>query len=215
VFVDADQDGAEVLAHVNARDDLPAPSYVLHSSPGRLHLFWRVAGFTVDAVEAIQRRLARELGTDLAATSASQMTRLVGFFNHKYVPAHSVGVEYHAVQEELSPHDFPDSTRPAVASEVDVEVQGRRESTGDAVERARRYLGRVPPAISGQHGDERTFRVCCRLVRGFGLSEDEAIDVLSRWNSECVPAWSKIELRDKLQRARRLTRGRAGVPSSH
>jgi hypothetical protein len=27
----------------------------------------------------------------------------------------------------------------------------------------------LPPAIAGQHGDVHTFRVCCRLARGFAL----------------------------------------------
>src|SRR4051794_15470728 len=37
VFLDADHDGDGVLARVHARSDLPSPSYVLHSSPGRVH----------------------------------------------------------------------------------------------------------------------------------------------------------------------------------
>jgi hypothetical protein len=41
VFLDADHDGPAVLSCVEARRDLPSPSYVLHSSPNRVHLFWR------------------------------------------------------------------------------------------------------------------------------------------------------------------------------
>ena len=36
VFLEADRDGDVVLARVHARSDLPPPSYVLHSSPGRI-----------------------------------------------------------------------------------------------------------------------------------------------------------------------------------
>ena len=50
----------------------------------------------------------------------------------------------------------------------------------DVVERARRYLARVEPAVAGQHGDLHTFRVCCRIVRGFALSDDDALAVLTR-----------------------------------
>ena len=39
----------------------------------------------------------------------------------------------------------------------------------DTIERARRYLAAIPPAVAGNHGDAATFRVCCRLVRGFAL----------------------------------------------
>ena len=79
VFLDADHNGPGVLARVAARADVPAPSYVLTSSPGRLHIFWRVTGFDTQSVEALQKRLARELGTDTAATPVSQTTRLPAF----------------------------------------------------------------------------------------------------------------------------------------
>jgi hypothetical protein len=45
VFLDADRGGEQVLAAIGARRDLPPPSYVLHSSPNRLHVLWRVSGF--------------------------------------------------------------------------------------------------------------------------------------------------------------------------
>ena len=70
------------------------------------------------------------------------------------------------------------------------------------VERARRYLFRVPPAVAGEHGDVHTFRVCCRLVRGFALSDDEALDVLTEWNARCQPPWTESDLQDKLRCAR-------------
>jgi hypothetical protein len=78
--------------------------------------------------------------------------------------------------------------------------------TIDNVERARRYLASVPPAIAGQHGDAHTFRVCCRLVRGFALSDGDALDVLSTWNARCVPPWSMRELAEKICRARKYGR---------
>jgi hypothetical protein len=76
----------------------------------------------------------------------------------------------------------------------------------NAIERARQYVSAVPPAISGQHGDVHTFRVCCRIVRGFALADAEALDVLRDWNSRCEPPWAERELIDKLSRARRYGR---------
>jgi hypothetical protein len=38
VFVEVDHNGRGALAAINARHDLPAPSYVVHSSPDRLHV---------------------------------------------------------------------------------------------------------------------------------------------------------------------------------
>ena len=62
LFLDADDNGSAVLASVEARPDLPPPSYVLHTSPNHVHLFWRVAGFDRDLVERLQKQLACELG---------------------------------------------------------------------------------------------------------------------------------------------------------
>ena len=40
VFLEEDRDGPGLLAALTTRPDLPPASYVLHSSPGRLHVFW-------------------------------------------------------------------------------------------------------------------------------------------------------------------------------
>ena len=84
VFLEEDGDGPGLLAALTTRPDLPPPSYVLHSSPGRLHVLWRTRHFERGDVEALQKRLARELDTDSAATSCAQTTRLPGFVNHKH-----------------------------------------------------------------------------------------------------------------------------------
>lgn len=72
--------------------------------------------------------------------------------------------------------------------------------------RAQRYLAVLPAAIVGQHGDLHTFRVCCRLVRGFALSDADAFALLVDWNARCEPPCSERELMDKLYRARRYGR---------
>ena len=75
-----------------------------------------------------------------------------------------------------------------------------------SVERASAFLQCVDPAVAGQQGDLQTFRVCCRLVRGFDLSDDEAVRVLSEWNARCEPPWSERELRQKIANARKYGR---------
>src|SRR5262249_15487490 len=69
VFLDMDHDGPEMVAAIANRRDLPAPSYVLHSSPNRRHVLWRVSGLSVEGVKRLQKLLSIELGTDPAATS--------------------------------------------------------------------------------------------------------------------------------------------------
>ena len=204
VFLDADHDGPGVLARIAGRADLPEPSYVLHSSSNRVHVFWRVAGFDADQVEALQRALARDLGTDPAATPVTQMTRLPGFLNHKYSPAALVAIEYRSPDRLLTPRDFP--AVPWTQLGRNAAGPGTAGVDRDRVERAHQYLARVPPAVAGEHGDIHTFRVCCRLARGFGLDDVEALMVLESWNVRCQPPWPEDELLDKLRRARRYGR---------
>lgn len=67
------------------------------------------------------------------------------------------------------------------------------------VERARRYLAQEAPiAIEGQHGDDTTYRVCCRLG-DFGISPLLAFDLLAElWNERCAPPWDADDLERKI-----------------
>lgn len=204
LFLEEDLDGPGLLATLSTRPDLPPPSYVLHSSPGRLHVLWRVRGIAPSRVEQLQKLLARELRTDRAATSSAQTTRLPGLFNHKRRPSVRVGIEYLHWQDVFVSGDLP-----AVGAETTLPSMPKARRplpAARSVDRARAFLQRVDPAVAGQQGDLRTFRVCCRIVRGFDLSDDEAVRALSEWNARCEPPWSEHELRQKVTNARRYGR---------
>ena len=203
IFLDADGDADRVLATLGARHDIPPVSYVVRTSPDRVHLLWQVVGFDIVRAEGVQKRLACEHGTDRAATSCALLTRLPGFRNHKYAPAPLVRIEYLRAGYRCSPDDFPWvrlAERPTRAVP--------RPSSA-ARDRARRYLAGTPPAIAGRHGDVHTFRVCCRLVRGFALPEADGLGLLLEWNERCEPPWSEGELRAKLRHA--LDYGRESI----
>ena len=68
----------------------------------------------------------------------------------------------------------------------------------DTIERARRYLSRLPVAVSGQGGHRAAFRAACALVQGFALTETDALSLLRAWNSGCQPSWSENDLRHKV-----------------
>jgi hypothetical protein len=203
LFLEEDLDGPGLLAALSTRPDLPPPSYVLHSSPGRLHVLWRVRDIAPSKVEQLQKELARELLTDRAATSCTQTTRLPGFFNHKRQPSVRVGIEYLHWRDVFVARDLPavGGTTPSDMTKARRPLPATR-----SVERARALLQCVDPAVAGQQGDLRTFRVCCRIVRGFDLSDDEAVCALSEWNARCEPPWSERELRQKVTNARRYGR---------
>jgi hypothetical protein len=208
LFLDADDDGPAVLSRIEARCDLPRASYVLHSSENRLHIFWRVDGFDHASIENLQKRLARDLQTDPAATPVTQNTRLPGFFNHKRPQPHLVTVEYFDEKARYGPEDFPPPEEPPSRKLLPRPVGAGLDVP--TIERAKRYLASMPPAVAGQHGDVHTFRVCCRLIRGFALTDDQALTVLAEWNVRCQPPWSSEELLDKLRRAARYGREPVG-----
>jgi hypothetical protein len=76
-------------------------------------------------------------------------------------------------------------------------------SDSDAVRQARSYFRPIPGAVSREYGggggDAMCFRLALKLVKGFVLSVEDALPVLTEWNQRCVPPWSVAELRDKLK----------------
>ncbi len=75
------------------------------------------------------------------------------------------------------------------------------ESREGILKRARAYVEKMPPAISGQGGHDATFKVACRLLGGFGLSVDEARPIMDEYNERCEPPWTDAEVDHKLQDA--------------
>ncbi len=70
-----------------------------------------------------------------------------------------------------------------------------------AVERARAYLAKLPPAISGEGGHTATFRAANACLH-FDLDDGEAMALLLEYNGRCEPEWTERELRHKLNSAR-------------
>jgi len=72
----------------------------------------------------------------------------------------------------------------------------------DLDKRIRLFLEPVEGAVEGSGGDAHTYRLACKLVRGFDLTDDQALAYLSDWNSKCSPPWSIGELQAKVRSAR-------------
>jgi archaellum biogenesis ATPase FlaH len=68
----------------------------------------------------------------------------------------------------------------------------------DRVVRARAWLERADPAVSGSGGHATAFRVVERVVRGFELTDPEAVAALAAWNARCDGPWSDGELLHKV-----------------
>jgi P4 family phage/plasmid primase-like protien len=82
--------------------------------------------------------------------------------------------------------------------------QSARATSADrttAVARARAYVAKMDPAISGQGGHSQTFYVAQVLARGFDLDDSDALTLLREYNARCKPAWLEHELQHKLKSA--------------
>ncbi|HEY6293234.1 MAG TPA: DNA-primase RepB domain-containing protein [Terriglobia bacterium] len=93
LYLDLDNDGAKALAAIEGSSQVPKPSYVISSSPGKYQVIWRVKGITQDQAESLQRRMVQEFGADPAATDSVRVLRLPGFFTKKYEQPFRVSAE--------------------------------------------------------------------------------------------------------------------------
>ncbi len=82
---------------------------------------------------------------------------------------------------------------------------GRRTQYRDPVESAAKYVDKMEPATSGVGGHNQTFKVACKLVGNFGLSFEEAMSIMEKYNERCQPPWSQRDLVHKLQDAAKRT----------
>jgi hypothetical protein len=108
IYLDFDHNGTAAVQSMIQRDDLPEPSYLVNSSPGKWQVVWRVEGFQQDEAERLMRHLVCELGADPAATDSSRVLRLPGYINHKYGKPFLVRAESRS-DATYTPGQFPRS----------------------------------------------------------------------------------------------------------
>lgn len=72
----------------------------------------------------------------------------------------------------------------------DRRAKRRPQDQSRVVERTRKYLDKMPPAVSGNSGHNATFRVACVLVQGFDLSPAEAYPLMIEYSGRCKPPWT-------------------------
>jgi hypothetical protein len=83
VYLDLDRKGDEALQAIRNSTEVPAPNFVLDTSPGKHQVVWKVSGLSQDEAESLLHSLANKFGGDLAATDSTRVLRLPGFANHK------------------------------------------------------------------------------------------------------------------------------------
>jgi hypothetical protein len=101
----------------------------------------------------------------------------------------------------------PTSTLPVFPEAI---LKAEAPASGVAAE-IKKYLEGAAPAIAGDGGNQRTFQICCRLVRGYALSVDETLDTLTEWNKTNQPPWSRAELKMIVRSALKSGKEQIGV----
>jgi len=154
IYLDLDHDGPQALAAIENSAQVPKPSYVIASSPGKYQVIWRVEGMTQEQAEALQRRMVQQFGADPAATDSARVLRLPGFINKKYEQPFRVTAEQRSVEvyhlgdfklsqehhRELRQESTPSESRatrdrtPKTTSEHDWSWVKRRLDQGDSME---------------------------------------------------------------------------------
>jgi RepB DNA-primase from phage plasmid len=106
LYLDFDENGTRALQHLQGREDIPKPNYVVNTSPDHWQVSWKVQGFGKEQAEATMREMVREFGADPAATDSARVMRVPGFVNHKRQPVHQVRAERLA-STVYTPEHFP------------------------------------------------------------------------------------------------------------
>jgi hypothetical protein len=84
VYLDLDENAPASLQTIRDSADVPAPNFVLDTSPGKQQVVWKIEGVDQDQAEALLRSLANQFGGDPAATDSTRVLRMPGFANRKY-----------------------------------------------------------------------------------------------------------------------------------
>lgn len=71
---------------------------------------------------------------------------------------------------------------------------------GLRLDRARKYVSRIPGAVAGQAGHTATFNAVAHVMYGFDLDPDDTMRVIADdYNPRCQPPWSEKELLHKIR----------------
>jgi DNA primase RepB-like protein len=116
VYLDLDRNGDQALEAIRNSVDIPAPNFVLDTSPGKHQVVWKVSGFSQDEAESLLHSLANQFDGDLAATDSTRVLRLPGFANRKLpeeftVQAHHETDAVYTLRDFTIHEDSPETTR--------------------------------------------------------------------------------------------------------
>jgi hypothetical protein len=103
------------------------------------------------------------------------------------------------------------ASKPIKAAAVPSTDDKPKPSASEIYERARSYLQKMNPSISGQNGHKQLFKAAIVLLDNFGIPPETALDLLREYNSrpDCDPE-SEEQLRHKIDSAARKVEASGG-----
>lgn len=116
VYLDLDRNGHRALQVIRTSTEVPHPSFVLSTSPGKHQVVWRIEGLTLEQAEGLLHGMASHFGGDLAATDATRVLRLPGFANRKLTHEFVVQVvqendKVYSLRDFNVPEESPEAPR--------------------------------------------------------------------------------------------------------
>ena len=194
------KDGFASLAEAGV-DLATINTYTVHSPSGGAHLYFHPAAPVKSRVDV----LGKGSGVDIRGEGGYIVVPPSQVNGIAYAPADPGCLLPEITQladwEVIATHLPAEPAHQQESSFAWDEMRFGQAATPDVIERARSYLRKCPPAISGQGGHNSTFKVASILVNGFCLDEGTAMVLLQEWNQRCQPPWTDAEIRHKLHDA--------------
>ena len=153
LYLDLDRGGQAALDAIRNSPDVPAPNFILDTSPDKHQVVWRVEGLAIEEAQAMLRAMANQFGGDPAATDATRLLRLPGFANRKYdadfiVQAHHESDAVHHARDFQLQEDSHETPRRFESEAGSRLSPGHRSQSEQDWAYAKRALGRGDdPAI--------------------------------------------------------------------
>jgi len=178
-----------------ALEDLPIPPSMVVNSCRGPHLYWLSRGdATKDECRRVVKNIAARLGSDPKVHDPSRVLRVPGFFHNKDAP-HLVTLG--ECREERYPLSqmlisFPDVPKETSIARIEYVQPNHLPDATEKTRRASAYALATPGATQPGR-DNQLYVMTARMVRGFDLSDEEAIPILEEWASRCSPPLSGRE----------------------
>ena len=202
IFSDWDKASVKEVRRRWESAGLPEPTLVIESGHG-VHAYWRFREPITDlaAWSDLQRRLIAAVDSDKSIHDPPRIMRLPGFLNVKeepHVPCKIVSADPNR-RYDLAEIQLP------ISEQSTEQLQPAGGGKSDVLARVKAYMDRVPGVAEGKR-NPNALRLACVLTNDFGLTDRDAVPLLTDWNNRNQPPLKSDELRQILENSRKYAK---------